>query len=198
MSACGRLLYFVKHRGLLTLARRNVTTWSPVGAAFNARTHRRSNLFEKNVVCICFNVSVLLVEPMSAQPSSYPPCGVCPPAPGAVRGAGAQLSCGIRGGHQGGSEEHRAPAAESLFLLSGGWNSRVLWPALRWFVQSGWSGEFNYTNHCYVYFVWIVFEWSLWVKEQPHEDQNQGCSPENGAAVMISSQINCRIITVSL
>uniref|UniRef100_A0A3Q4APA4 Peptidase M3A/M3B catalytic domain-containing protein n=1 Tax=Mola mola TaxID=94237 RepID=A0A3Q4APA4_MOLML len=28
--------------------RRNVTTWSPVGAAFNAKTHRRLNLFEKN------------------------------------------------------------------------------------------------------------------------------------------------------
>lgn len=28
--------------------RRNVTTWSPVGAAFNAKTHRRLNLFEKS------------------------------------------------------------------------------------------------------------------------------------------------------
>ncbi|XP_076591629.1 mitochondrial intermediate peptidase-like [Chaetodon auriga] len=48
MSACKRLLYFVKHRGLWTHVRRNVTTWSPVGAAFNTKTQRRLNLFEKN------------------------------------------------------------------------------------------------------------------------------------------------------
>ncbi|XP_070825976.1 mitochondrial intermediate peptidase-like [Chaetodon trifascialis] len=48
MSACKRLLYFVKHRSLWTHVRRNVTTWSPVGAAFNAKTQRRLNLFEKN------------------------------------------------------------------------------------------------------------------------------------------------------
>lgn len=49
MSACKRLLYFVKHRSLWTHVRRNVTTWSPVGAAFNARPHRRLNVFDKNV-----------------------------------------------------------------------------------------------------------------------------------------------------
>ncbi|XP_045930248.1 mitochondrial intermediate peptidase-like [Micropterus dolomieu] len=48
MSACKRLLYVVKHRSLWTHVRRNVTTWSPVGAAFNAQTQRRLNLFEKN------------------------------------------------------------------------------------------------------------------------------------------------------
>lgn len=49
MSACKRLLHFVKHRSLLTHYRRNVTTWSPVGAAFNAKHQKRPNLFEKNV-----------------------------------------------------------------------------------------------------------------------------------------------------
>uniref|UniRef100_A0A8C9Z5W6 Mitochondrial intermediate peptidase n=1 Tax=Sander lucioperca TaxID=283035 RepID=A0A8C9Z5W6_SANLU len=48
MSACKRLLYFVRQRSLWTHVRRNVTTWSPVGAAFNAKPHRRLNLIEKN------------------------------------------------------------------------------------------------------------------------------------------------------
>uniref|UniRef100_A0A3B4XXW8 Mitochondrial intermediate peptidase n=1 Tax=Seriola lalandi dorsalis TaxID=1841481 RepID=A0A3B4XXW8_SERLL len=48
MSACKRLLYFVKHRSLWTHVRRNVTTWSPVGAAFNAKSVRRPDLFEKS------------------------------------------------------------------------------------------------------------------------------------------------------
>lgn len=55
MSACGRLLSFVKHRNFWTQVRRNVTTWSPVGAAFNAKTHRRLNLFEKNGVSMTPN-----------------------------------------------------------------------------------------------------------------------------------------------
>uniref|UniRef100_A0A665U2T8 Mitochondrial intermediate peptidase n=1 Tax=Echeneis naucrates TaxID=173247 RepID=A0A665U2T8_ECHNA len=40
-SGCRRLLYFVKHRSFWTHIRRNVTTWSPVGAAFNAKPARR-------------------------------------------------------------------------------------------------------------------------------------------------------------
>uniref|UniRef100_A0A669DEQ1 Mitochondrial intermediate peptidase n=1 Tax=Oreochromis niloticus TaxID=8128 RepID=A0A669DEQ1_ORENI len=48
MSACRRMLYLVKHRSLLTHVRRNLTTWSPVGAAFNARPHRKLDLFQKN------------------------------------------------------------------------------------------------------------------------------------------------------
>uniref|UniRef100_A0A8P4KHX9 Mitochondrial intermediate peptidase n=1 Tax=Dicentrarchus labrax TaxID=13489 RepID=A0A8P4KHX9_DICLA len=48
MSACKRLLSFVKHRNFWTPARRHVTTWSPVGAAFNAKA-QRLNVFEKNV-----------------------------------------------------------------------------------------------------------------------------------------------------
>uniref|UniRef100_A0A8C4FGB3 Mitochondrial intermediate peptidase n=1 Tax=Dicentrarchus labrax TaxID=13489 RepID=A0A8C4FGB3_DICLA len=47
MSACKRLLSFVKHRNFWTPARRHVTTWSPVGAAFNAKA-QRLNVFEKN------------------------------------------------------------------------------------------------------------------------------------------------------
>uniref|UniRef100_A0A669D574 Mitochondrial intermediate peptidase n=1 Tax=Oreochromis niloticus TaxID=8128 RepID=A0A669D574_ORENI len=43
------MLYLVKHRSLLTHVRRNLTTWSPVGAAFNARPHRKLDLFQKNV-----------------------------------------------------------------------------------------------------------------------------------------------------
>uniref|UniRef100_A0A8C6SUP1 Mitochondrial intermediate peptidase n=1 Tax=Neogobius melanostomus TaxID=47308 RepID=A0A8C6SUP1_9GOBI len=50
MSAVKRLLCLIKHRGFLrTQFGRNVTTWSPVGAAFNAKPHRRPDLFEKNV-----------------------------------------------------------------------------------------------------------------------------------------------------
>ncbi|KAF7665417.1 hypothetical protein LDENG_00144300 [Lucifuga dentata] len=49
MSACKRLLYFVKHRRIWKHVGRNVTTWSPVGAAFNAKPYRRLDLFEKNV-----------------------------------------------------------------------------------------------------------------------------------------------------
>ncbi|XP_075906076.1 mitochondrial intermediate peptidase-like [Nelusetta ayraudi] len=47
MSSSGRLLYFVKSRSLWTHFSRRVTTWSPVGAAFNTKTHRKLNLFEK-------------------------------------------------------------------------------------------------------------------------------------------------------
>uniref|UniRef100_A0A672IDV7 Mitochondrial intermediate peptidase n=1 Tax=Salarias fasciatus TaxID=181472 RepID=A0A672IDV7_SALFA len=48
MSACRRLFYLVKHRSLWIHLRRNVTTWSPVGAAFNTKPHRRLDLLEKN------------------------------------------------------------------------------------------------------------------------------------------------------
>uniref|UniRef100_A0A3B4A0D6 Mitochondrial intermediate peptidase n=1 Tax=Periophthalmus magnuspinnatus TaxID=409849 RepID=A0A3B4A0D6_9GOBI len=49
MSAGIRLLFLVKHsRFLWTHVGRSVTTWSPVGAAFNAKPHRRIDLFEKN------------------------------------------------------------------------------------------------------------------------------------------------------
>lgn len=50
MSAGKRLLCLVKHRSLLwAQVRRNVTTWSPVGAAFNAKPYKRLNLFEEKV-----------------------------------------------------------------------------------------------------------------------------------------------------
>ncbi|XP_069566121.1 mitochondrial intermediate peptidase-like isoform X1 [Brachyistius frenatus] len=49
MSPCKRLLYLVKHRNLWTCARRNVTTWSAVGAAFNAKPLRRLDMSQKNV-----------------------------------------------------------------------------------------------------------------------------------------------------
>ncbi|XP_077422335.1 mitochondrial intermediate peptidase-like [Vanacampus margaritifer] len=49
MSASKSLLYCVKHRRLWTSFRKNVTTWSPVGAAFNAKPHKRLKVFEKNV-----------------------------------------------------------------------------------------------------------------------------------------------------
>uniref|UniRef100_A0A671V4P7 Mitochondrial intermediate peptidase n=1 Tax=Sparus aurata TaxID=8175 RepID=A0A671V4P7_SPAAU len=48
MSSFKRLFYLVKHRHLWTHVRRSVTTWSPVGAAFNTKTHRRLNLLDKN------------------------------------------------------------------------------------------------------------------------------------------------------
>ncbi|XP_028275527.1 mitochondrial intermediate peptidase-like [Parambassis ranga] len=49
MSACKTLLYLVKRSNLWTRVQRNVTTWSSVGAAFNAKPHRKLDLFEKNV-----------------------------------------------------------------------------------------------------------------------------------------------------
>uniref|UniRef100_A0A3B5R269 Mitochondrial intermediate peptidase n=1 Tax=Xiphophorus maculatus TaxID=8083 RepID=A0A3B5R269_XIPMA len=48
MSASQRLLHLVKYRSLWTHVRRKVTTWSPVGAAFNAKPFRRLDLVEKN------------------------------------------------------------------------------------------------------------------------------------------------------
>uniref|UniRef100_A0A7N8WK71 Mitochondrial intermediate peptidase n=1 Tax=Mastacembelus armatus TaxID=205130 RepID=A0A7N8WK71_9TELE len=48
MSACKSLSFIVKNRSLWAHVRRNVTTWTPVGAAFNAKPHRRLDLFEKN------------------------------------------------------------------------------------------------------------------------------------------------------
>lgn len=49
-----RLIHLLKHRRFLTHVGRNVTTWSPVGAAFNTKTQRRLNLMEKNGVCLLF------------------------------------------------------------------------------------------------------------------------------------------------
>ncbi|XP_008423489.1 mitochondrial intermediate peptidase isoform X1 [Poecilia reticulata] len=49
MSASQRLLHLVKYRSLWTHVRRKVTTWSPVGAAFNAKPFRRLDMVEKNV-----------------------------------------------------------------------------------------------------------------------------------------------------
>ncbi|XP_030632958.1 mitochondrial intermediate peptidase [Chanos chanos] len=48
MSVCKQLFCVLKHRQTLTFCRR-VTTWSPVGAAFNAKAQRRLDLFEKKV-----------------------------------------------------------------------------------------------------------------------------------------------------
>ncbi|AWO99429.1 putative mitochondrial intermediate peptidase isoform 2 [Scophthalmus maximus] len=44
MSTCKRLLHFAQHRNVWTHVRRSVTTWSPVGAAFNAKPARRAEL----------------------------------------------------------------------------------------------------------------------------------------------------------
>uniref|UniRef100_A0A8C7XAB2 Mitochondrial intermediate peptidase a n=1 Tax=Oryzias sinensis TaxID=183150 RepID=A0A8C7XAB2_9TELE len=49
MSACKRLVCLVKQRRLWAPTRRNVSTWSPVGTAFNARPHKRQDFFEKSV-----------------------------------------------------------------------------------------------------------------------------------------------------
>ncbi|KAL4647259.1 mitochondrial intermediate peptidase isoform X1 [Arapaima gigas] len=48
MFTCARLLSVVKHTEVRHILR-NVTTWSPVGAAFNVRPQRRVELWEKNV-----------------------------------------------------------------------------------------------------------------------------------------------------
>ncbi|XP_019950764.2 mitochondrial intermediate peptidase [Paralichthys olivaceus] len=49
MSTCNRLLHFVKHRSVWTSVRRHVTTWSPVGAAFNTKPVRRLDTLDKSV-----------------------------------------------------------------------------------------------------------------------------------------------------
>nr|XP_061797355.1 mitochondrial intermediate peptidase-like [Nerophis lumbriciformis] len=49
MLASKRLLYCLKHRGPWTCLRKNVTKWSPVGAAFNGKPHTRLEMFEKSV-----------------------------------------------------------------------------------------------------------------------------------------------------
>ncbi|XP_059931051.1 mitochondrial intermediate peptidase-like [Gadus macrocephalus] len=50
MLACKRLNCFIKHRAQVwTLAQRKVTTWSPVGAAFNSKPQRRLDVFQDNV-----------------------------------------------------------------------------------------------------------------------------------------------------
>lgn len=46
-----RLFHLVKHRSLWMRVRRNVTTWSSVGTAFNAKPAKRLDMFEKSVVC---------------------------------------------------------------------------------------------------------------------------------------------------
>uniref|UniRef100_A0A8C5FP01 Mitochondrial intermediate peptidase n=1 Tax=Gadus morhua TaxID=8049 RepID=A0A8C5FP01_GADMO len=49
MLACKRLNCFIKHRAQVwTLAQRKVTTWSPVGAAFNSKPQRRLDVFQDN------------------------------------------------------------------------------------------------------------------------------------------------------
>ncbi|KAM6987943.1 mitochondrial intermediate peptidase-like [Tautogolabrus adspersus] len=48
MSAYKRLLNIVKHKSPWDQLRKNLTTWAPVGAAFNAKTQRKFNLLEKN------------------------------------------------------------------------------------------------------------------------------------------------------
>ncbi|XP_024910966.1 mitochondrial intermediate peptidase [Cynoglossus semilaevis] len=44
-----RLFHLVKHRSLWMRVRRNVTTWSSVGTAFNAKPAKRLDMFEKSV-----------------------------------------------------------------------------------------------------------------------------------------------------
>uniref|UniRef100_A0A674PRB8 Mitochondrial intermediate peptidase n=1 Tax=Takifugu rubripes TaxID=31033 RepID=A0A674PRB8_TAKRU len=48
MPAAGRFVHLLKQRRFWTRFGRNVTTWSPVGAAFNTKAQRRLNLLEKN------------------------------------------------------------------------------------------------------------------------------------------------------
>ncbi|KAG7484481.1 hypothetical protein MATL_G00049810 [Megalops atlanticus] len=49
MFACNRLVNVIKHTRISIVSRHVTTSWSPVGAAFNARQHRRLDLFERNV-----------------------------------------------------------------------------------------------------------------------------------------------------
>ncbi|XP_060902191.1 mitochondrial intermediate peptidase-like [Labrus mixtus] len=48
MSACKRLLNIVKHKRPWHHGRKNLTTWAPVGAAFNTKTQKKFNPLEKN------------------------------------------------------------------------------------------------------------------------------------------------------
>lgn len=148
MSACKRLIYFVKHRSLWTHVRRNVTAWSPVGAAFNAKPHRRLDLFEKSVVSICSNVFVFGYDTYTLTNTAdtnkdlhkvvvvvmaFLVC-VCLWFAGFVWSTRAELSCRLPGCHKDSSEKHWASVGKSLCQSSRGWDRRVFWPALRWFM----------------------------------------------------------------
>lgn len=57
MSVYRPLVCLFRH-GTAARAWRTLTTWSPVGAAFNARVHRRLDIFHQNVVRTCLDLSI--------------------------------------------------------------------------------------------------------------------------------------------
>lgn len=135
MSACKRLVCLVKPGSLWAPTRRNVSTWSPVGTAFNARPLKRQDFFEKTVVsgfwqlqqitCLHHDLSVVLL------------------AAGFVRSARAQLPRGVPGRCTDGLEEDGESGGEGVLLSCRRRDGRVFRPAVRWAVQSGGSGESN-------------------------------------------------------
>lgn len=133
MSACKRLVCLVKQRSLWAPTRRNVSTWSPVGTAFNARPHKRQDFFEKSVVSL-----TELPTRLKGETRRW-----CLLVAGFVRSARAQLPRGVPGRREDGVEEHGAPGGAGLLLSCGRWDGGVLWPAVRRAVQSGGSGESN-------------------------------------------------------
>lgn len=61
MSAYRPLLRLLRHGTAAARVCRTVTTWSPVGAAFNAKVQRRLDLFQQNVVRTCLYLCLILI-----------------------------------------------------------------------------------------------------------------------------------------
>lgn len=140
MPAGGRFVHLLKQRRFWTRFGRNVTTWSPVGAAFNTKAQRRLNLLEKNGVCLLF---LHHLHQVSSDKNLLNVSVLCP---GLIWGSRTELSRGVWGGHKESSEEDRMSVGEGLLWPSRGPNCGGFWPVVRWALQSSWSGEFNAHN----------------------------------------------------
>ncbi|XP_064208659.1 mitochondrial intermediate peptidase-like isoform X1 [Anguilla rostrata] len=88
MLACNRLANVTKHIRISALTR-YVTTWSPVGAAFNARQHKRFDLSEQNVGLfgvpeLCTKAGFAVVENRALKETEQLVNRVCRSPPGAI------------------------------------------------------------------------------------------------------------------
>lgn len=176
MPARGRFVHLLKQRRFWTHFGRNVSTWSPVGAAFNTKAQRRLNLLEKNGVCLLF----LHHHQDSSDKNLLKVSVRCP---GLIWGSRTELSRGVWGGRKESSEEDRTSVGEGLLWPFWGPNCGGFWPVIRWALQSSWSGELNAHNWVFTdlisqiqdlslpfpsdklheVYVWIVIKVKLWL-----------------------------------
>ncbi|KAJ8412553.1 hypothetical protein AAFF_G00128890 [Aldrovandia affinis] len=89
MLACNRLVNSIKHTRISYLTRNVTTSWSPVGAAFNARQQKRHDLFEKNVGLfgvpeLCTQAGFEVVEDRAQKETEQLVHRVCSSPPGAL------------------------------------------------------------------------------------------------------------------